>query len=510
MNESLIGEFINDTLFDTLDLNVLVRRIVTTISFITEANSSSIEFALVGLSIYFKFSTTVNVIDDILNLDGYLVTDARTEQLFLVKLSHWYENPFYPVDSRNQYTLVPFATVYTIVDPEKPPKESTSLTMFNKCPHVVLQRDEMSIELEMDGYYIHDYHSLVSFDDIYIHDNDVFLCLETIEDLLNSTNLAESVSTVTVVPEGIQHVPNANRAVDYLSFVCMLLSIIFSALTVVTYSLFRELRTQPGVNNMVLASLMVIWQILFMVGFNKAESTSIPVCATLGVLIHYSWLLFLVWMNTCTIHMFRVFWKNPATTASFNPLKTTLVYMTYCCIVAAIPVVVNIIISSTKDQGIGYGGSLCYLSASDYFLYIISVPLCLVVVGNIGLYIAVIIQIEKTRSKVKHRSEQKSLISVYLKLSSLTGVTWIFGIVYMFIGVEWAEYLFVLFNGTQGIFVFTSFAMNKRIFELYKGLLCKHRSTCTRVGNRLKHLSSRTVTYTVSGRREMTTSTSTS
>jgi len=67
MNESLIGEFINDTLFDTLDLNVLVRRIVTTISFITEANSSSIEFALVGLSIYFKFSTTVNVIDDILN-----------------------------------------------------------------------------------------------------------------------------------------------------------------------------------------------------------------------------------------------------------------------------------------------------------------------------------------------------------------------------------------------------------------------------------------------------------
>ena len=101
MNESLIGEFINDTLFDTLDLNVLVRRIVTTISFITEANSSSIEFALVGLSIYFKFSTTVNVIDDILNLDGYLVTDARTEQLFLVKLSHWYENPFYPVDSRN-------------------------------------------------------------------------------------------------------------------------------------------------------------------------------------------------------------------------------------------------------------------------------------------------------------------------------------------------------------------------------------------------------------------------
>jgi len=101
MNESLIGEFINDTLFDTHDLNVLVRRIVTTISFITEANSSSIEFALVGLSIYFKFSTTVNVIDDILNLDGYLVTDARTEQLFLVKLSHWYENPFYPVDSRN-------------------------------------------------------------------------------------------------------------------------------------------------------------------------------------------------------------------------------------------------------------------------------------------------------------------------------------------------------------------------------------------------------------------------
>ena len=512
MPTSLEWEFVSEMLSDRLESSVLDRRLTTTISHMTDNDDdgATIKYTLLALSIYLDSSTDVSVIDDLLGIDGDLVTNGRTETTFRMKLSHWYENPSHPMDTRNENEIVPLKTVNTLQVRFIIPEKSTSLTVFNKCPHVVLKMDDVSIELESGGFYIDEYHSLVSFNDIYMHEDDVILCLETIVHLLNSSNLQKDDPPFPMIiirevtkntTEVIVQAVNISRAVNVLSFVCLLFSVICSLLTLVTYFLFSELRTQPGINNMILASSMVLWQTLFLVGFNQADTASTSACVAMGILIHYTWLLFLVWMHICSLHMFRVFWKNQTMATSFNVPKTTLLYMTYCALLASIPVVVNMIISSAKGQGIGYGGDFCYIAASDYFLYITSIPLCIVVIVNIALYIAVVIRIENTRSKVKKRSEQNSLISVYVKLSSLTGVTWIFGIVYMFVGLEWAEYVFVLLNGTQGIFIFVAFTINRRIFGLYKGLLGKHKHTLTRVGSRLKHMTSRTVTYNVSWER---------
>ena len=54
----------------------------------------------------------------------------------------------------------------------------------------------------------------------------------------------------------------------------------------------------------------------------------------------------------------------------------------------------------------------------------------------------------------------------YARLSTLIGVTWIFGFINLLIRHDILEYLFIVLNASQGVFIMIAFVLNKRVCSL--------------------------------------------
>ena len=427
---------------------------------------STLDYYLVSFRIYFPRGTNISVYDNILAIHDSVINVNNNE--FLATLNHWFESPLQPKNTVTNQTT----QVFTILvnDGGIRVREFEKLTRFHMCAFVSIPVQDMDILFNDNSFNILTYNYMLSLDEIYIADGMIYICVETARELFKLDVSTEQTDNQPIY------------AITVLSVTCLIISILFGLIACTTIAMFKPLRTQPGVNNMLLAAYLVVSQVLFLFGFNQSSSTSASVCTVLGVLIHYTWLLLLVWMNTCTLHMVRVFLYHNTTVAKFNVLKTTAIYTLYCALVALVPVLINIIISTvnSSDNNIGYGGSFCYITGSDFHIYILSIPLAILILANIVLYVVVIVHIERTRLKRQpstSTSDNRSLISAYMKMSTITGMTWIFGFVFMFTEQRWAEYMFVLLNATQGVFIFIAFIANKRVLGLYKELITRIRNS---------------------------------
>lgn len=451
---------------------------------------------IVSATVYFLQKFRTESFDKILMIDNTEcnIESADVNITFSVKLSQWYTSSINPKNMITNETYIP---IFVGKGSEEDLAVTTGgfieiqpVTKFNSCPYVLFSLNDVSVIMNGANFVLKPYNAIVSYEDIFITNGSVYLCLDVLNHLFESTEMLSTKST---------YERTKNASLSILSFICLLLSILCSLPTFCTFLCFKELRNQPGVNNMFLSAFLCTSQTLFLLGYNSAGNVSKLGCSLLGMLVHFSWLVLLVWMNTCTIHTFRVFWKTQVSVASHNVFKTTFVYLIYTSILAAIPVVLNIIISSAlKDGTVGYGGEVCYISSSKYAVYLLSAPLCLIVFINIILYIIVVIKIECTRSKIENRSKNKSLILVYVKLSSITGVSWVFGVLIIFTGQLWTEYLFVLFNATQGIFIFLVFVINKKVLGLYRTVLSKHSIKFRLLRIPIAKLTNKTGSYDVS------------
>ena len=77
--------------------------------------------------------------------------------------------------------------------------------------------------------------------------------------------------------------------------------------------------------------------------------------------------------------------------------------------------------------------------------------LLVVVIINIGMFT---IFIGHTPKIQKHIKNERNDIIIFAKLSALTGFCWIFGFVYRWTDIQLFSYLFIIFNASQGLFIF--------------------------------------------------------
>lgn len=49
------------------------------------------------------------------------------------------------------------------------------------------------------------------------------------------------------------------------------------------------------------------------------------------------------------------------------------------------------------------------------------------------------------------------MLIIYIKITCITGITWIFGFVYQWTLIDLLSYIFIFLNASQGLFIFLSF-----------------------------------------------------
>lgn len=269
------------------------------------------------------------------------------------------------------------------------------------------------------------------------------------------------------------HTPQA-----IVSVVCNMLSMAGLLVTILTYIIFDELRSIPGKNNMMLAVHLLFAQVLYQFGMDQTEMPKL--CIALGVFIHMFWLTAIFWMNACTLHMFRTF----VTGQSYRSVRAldpqVCCYAIYCYGVAISMVAINISVSLYRSDGkeIGYGGRVCYISNPVMVGWVFALPVGVIIILNMGFFFAVVYQISASTMRRRGKSSDRANTVIYMKLSSLTGVTWIFGYLYLWTDFTPLEYIFIVLNAGQGVFIFISFICTQRITKLYCNLIRKYCSSC--------------------------------
>ena len=341
---------------------------------------------------------------------------------------------------------------------ECPPKaERVNLARQTSCPLVELTSDDYKW-IEEDGsiFFNTSYNVVFNKSEVIFNSNrtSILICSDVYTNYFPAPAL---ISTENLSFEAV------------LSLACVSLSILSLLVSFVTFCTYSTLRTLPGKNNMALIMCLFCAQTMFLVGsFSRFEQGS-TVCISIGLLTHFFWLMSVFWMNVCTVHVFRVF-IGTESLATGRGWKTILIYWLYTVISSVTFVLVNLCISLSNSgySEIGYGKISCYINSKKMVAFTFGVPVGFVIITNMILFCSVvrkIINMPKIQKDIRH---ERNDIVIFAKLSSLTGFCWIFGFVYSWTDIQTFSYLFIVFNASQGVFIFLSFVCTKRVLKMYK------------------------------------------
>ena len=343
----------------------------------------------------------------------------------------------------------------------------TKLTEINKlfvCPFVILDVDDFSILVKNGFLFLANLDfpnkTLKTFSkwEYEIHDNELLICLDDFIELYNV--MVDSKSrTSQYVPGNMKHT---------LALICVSVSIVSLLLTVVIYIAHPSLHSQPGINNIIVCTFLLMAQTVYQFG---AGQTSLPhyACSLVGAICHFLWLSVMFSMNICCIQMFIIFKRLIQVTPKFDKWRTVK-HVLYVVCASLLFVCVNLVISILRSDGVstGYGGKICYLSSHLMHFITFLVPSAVTLCVNIILFTYVVCKIKKVNSaNLLHR--ERNYFSVYVRLSTLTGLTWLFGFFQLVFQTDVLEYLFIIFNAGQGVFIMVAFVLNKRVLSLVCG-----------------------------------------
>ena len=281
----------------------------------------------------------------------------------------------------------------------------------------------------------------------------------------------------------------------YLSLVCVCLSLCCLLLTLLTYAMFRSLRTIPGQNTMALCANLFLAQSLLQFGVSWTELKG--GCVAIGMLIHYFWLASVLWMNVCSFHMHRVFTARRSARMTSTHVKCcTLRVVAYAVYSQGVPLVAvgataatSILLSEGRQ--LGYGGDACYLSSAFLVGVAFAAPLGVVLILNLVFFLGAVREIVRTEKPMQesslngHRSPSPNIsqvtpfpstwrrnLNVCIRLSSLTGLFWTLGLIAELLDLRALRLLSALVNGSQGVLIAASYLPTRRVARLYSQACC--------------------------------------
>ena len=272
--------------------------------------------------------------------------------------------------------------------------------------------------------------------------------------------------------------------IQALTYIGCSLSILGSIAVLLTYSIFSELQTFPGLVLMNLCVPIFATNSLFIIGGPVIQYHPLKqICSTLAIVLHYFYLSQFSWMGIFSFEMTKTFYKarKLVQDSRQEKCKYLAIYLTIGWIFPLVISTITIIVNFTTDGLVLYGvnsqGQIagCWINHYQSFIIAFVLPLVLSLSCNLILFIITTVLLwraYKDQAKVD-KSNIFTMVRVWLAIFTITGLTWIFGFLAILHDLSWMWYLFVIFNSTQGFSIFLTFIFTKKVFNLYKMLTRK-------------------------------------
>ena len=283
-----------------------------------------------------------------------------------------------------------------------------------------------------------------------------------------------------------------------LTYIGCSLSFIGAVLILLTYSLFKELRTVPGKLLMNLAVTVLITSLFILIGGPITASISnADLCTSVAMILHFFFLGQFSWMSVMSFEMTRMLNQALKLRAQeSNKFKRNL-FIVYFLIGWGLPLLITVIsitVNYTTNGLVLYGvradgtqGS-CWINHFESAIMAFVVPLCLSLSFNLITFITVSIYLFRAfRNQAEVRKvNHVSYIRINLATFALSGLTWVFGFIAILAGTSWAWYIFIILNSSLGFVIFIFFLFTKKVGQLYLSLLRVRASKSTTASSRQK------------------------
>ena len=263
-----------------------------------------------------------------------------------------------------------------------------------------------------------------------------------------------------------------------LTYIGCSLSVLGCALLLLTYSIFKELRTLPSKILMNLATTILISNVFILFG----DLGNTDYCTAVAIILHMFFLAQFGWMSIMTFEMGRIFISANKLAPKSSERFQTKLFIAYLLVGWGIPLTIttaSVAINFTLDGLILYGeledgtqGS-CWINHLESVVVVFITPLALSLLftGIVFTIVTVLVcSARRTQAKLE-KTQTVPYLRVYIAICSTTGLTWVFGFAAILTGEGWAWYPFILLNSTQGFLIFLAFICTKKIGKLYLSLI---------------------------------------
>ena len=255
-----------------------------------------------------------------------------------------------------------------------------------------------------------------------------------------------------------------------LSMAVLPLSLLCLLLVLIVYALLPALRTQPGLNTMGTCTTLLVAQLTLILASHRVFSGLW--CTALGILVHVSWLSTFCWTSVNSFHMFRAFSSTNDMRSGAGSYRILAVNTAVTLLVpgAVVAIVMGLSWHRSGGQSIGYSSSTCYLDSTVMVGLSVVLPLSLIVALNLLLYMVTVYRIHKVCS-LQARAESgtdggQQHVRACLRLSLLTGTTWLLSLVAEGLDLSWLRVLAILTNGGQGALLLLSYVTRRRVIVM--------------------------------------------
>ena len=259
------------------------------------------------------------------------------------------------------------------------------------------------------------------------------------------------------------------EALYIVTYIGCSLSVIGCAFVLFTYSIFKDLRTLPGKILMNLATAILGTCVVLLIGITKFDLAD-KVCHTTAILLQWLVLCQFSWMTIMSFESTRSLLRGSRLKPVQAPKIKNQIFLLYMLIGWGLPTIiigVTVIINYTTGY-IEYGeDGFCWIGHVASFYIVFLAPVALSVLLNfIALSITTYL-LFKASTKLE-KQNNIFYIRIYLSVFSITGLTWTVGFVAILARGEWAWYLFIILNSTQGFAICMAFLFTKKVGSLYK------------------------------------------
>ncbi|KAK9723171.1 GPCR proteolysis site, GPS, motif [Popillia japonica] len=261
-------------------------------------------------------------------------------------------------------------------------------------------------------------------------------------------------------------------ALQIVTYVGCVISIVCLILAVITFQLFRGLKSDKTTIHCNLCICLLVAEILFLVGISRTENQII--CGVIAAFLHYFFLCAFVWM------FFEGFQLYVMLIEVFEAEKSRICW--YYIIAYGISLVIVCISGAIFPQGYG-NDRYCWLKPDNYFIYSFVGPVILILLANIVfLTMAIVKMCRRANATVSIKNKEHSKLAstrTWLRgavcLVFLLGLTWTFGLLYLNKETVVMAYVFALFNSLQGFFMFLFHCVqNEKVKKEYQKFIRQH------------------------------------